>query len=254
MPDPLPWWYLLAYGLGLGLVWTSAHCAGMCGPLMLGLGMHAPELAESRTARRGLGIAARLGGYQLGRALVYALVGFAAGWIGGSAATWVRSGTELMGIVLGLGFLIAAAMHLRRRAISVSADSRPPFTARMGLCINAHAPRQPLLRSLVLGMGMAALPCGIVFWAVGLAVATADPWSGAILMVTLVAITTPALAGVAFSPLALLAAPVRWRAMLAAWAGRWLAPAALALSGVVILSTTIARHYGMMGAICPHCG
>jgi hypothetical protein len=93
-----------------------------------------------------------------------------------------------------------------------------------------------------------------VFWALGLAVATADPWAGAALMATLVALTTPALAGVAFSPLALAAAPVRWRAVLAAWAGRWLAPGALALSGVVVLGTAVARHYGAMGAICPHCG
>lgn len=254
MPDPLPWWYLLAYGLGLGLVWTSAHCAGMCGPLMLGLRLHAPELAEAGTARRSLGIVARLGGYQFGRALVYAVIGFAAGWLGAGAVGWVQSGTEILGVGLGVGFLIAAAMHLRRRTVVVGVGERPPFSARMGMWVNAHAPRQPLLRSLVLGIGMAALPCGIVFWAVGLAVATADPWSGAILMVTLVAITTPALAGVAFSPLALLAAPVRWRALLAAWAGRWLAPIALALSGVVILGTTIARHYGVMGAICPHCG
>jgi len=251
MPDPLPWWSLLAYGLGLGLVWTSAHCAGMCGPLMLGLGLHAPELAEAGTARRSLGIAVRLGGYQFGRVLVYALVGFAAGWAGGSVAGLVRSGAEVLGIALGVGFLVAAALHLRRRAVAERADGRPPFTARMGLWVNAHAPRQPLLRALVLGIGMTALPCGIVYWAVGLAVATADPWAGAILMATLVALTTPALAGVAFSPLALLAAPVRWRTALAGWAGRWLAPTTLALSGVVVLGTTIARHYG---AACPHCG
>ena len=70
-----------------GLV-TSLHCAGMCGPLMLGLGLHAPELAEAGTTRRSLGIIARLGGYQLGRALVYALVGFAAGWLGAGAIGW----------------------------------------------------------------------------------------------------------------------------------------------------------------------
>jgi uncharacterized protein len=254
MPDPLPWWYLLAYGLGLGLVWTSAHCAGMCGPLMLGLGLHAPELAGTGTARRSLGIAVRLAGYQSGRALVYALIGFAAGWLGAGAIGWVQSGTEILGVALGAGFLIAAILHLRRGPVVAGAGDPPPFSARMGLWITAHAPRQPLARALVLGIGMAALPCGIVFWAVGLAVATADPWSGAILMATLVAITTPALAGVAFSPLALLAAPVRWRALLAGWAGRWLAPTALAMSGVVVLGTTIARHHGLMGAICPHCG
>jgi hypothetical protein len=35
------------------------------------------------------------------------------------------------------------------------------------------------------------------------------------------------------------------------WAGRWLSPAAMALSGGIILWATIARHYD---AACPHCG
>jgi hypothetical protein len=70
-------------------------------------------------------------------------------------------------------------------------------------------------------------------------------------MASLVVLTTPALAGAAFSPLALLAAPARWRAALAGWTGRWLAPIALALSGAVVLGTTIARHYGVA---CAHCG
>jgi sulfite exporter TauE/SafE len=135
--------------------------------------------------------------------------------------------------------------------VVVTADGSPPITARLGLWVNAHAPSQPLLRAFVLGIGMAALPCGIVFWAVGLAVASADPWAGAALMASLVVLTTPALAGMAFSPLALVAAPARWRAALAAWAGWWLAPVALALSGVVVLGTTIARHYG---TVCHHCG
>lgn len=251
MSDPLPWWYLLAYGLGLGLVWTSAHCAGMCGPLMLGLGLHAPDLADGTPRRRAAGIAARLACYQGGRLVVYAAVGAAAGLAGASTVTWLHAGTEIMGIVLGVGFLIAAALHLRRRPVAVSAEGPLPMSARMGLWVNAHAPRQPWLRAFVLGLGLSALPCGIVFWAVGLAVATADPLAGALLMATLVALTTPALAGAAFSPMALAAAPTRWRAALAGWAGRWLAPLALALSGVVVLGTTIARHYG---AACPHCG
>jgi sulfite exporter TauE/SafE len=250
MSDPLPWWYLLAYGLGLGLVWTSAHCAGMCGPLMLGLGLHAPELAGSGSARRGMGIVGRLGCYQLGRVLVYGAVGFVAGLLGAGAVGVVQAGASVLGIVLGVGFLIAAALHLRR-PVAVSGEGRPPFAARFGGWVARHAPRQPLMRAFVLGLGLSALPCGIVFWALGLAVATADPWGGAALMATLVALTTPALAGVAFSPLALAAAPMRWRASLAGWAGRWLAPSALALSGVVVLGTTIARHYG---AACPHCG
>src|SRR5688572_9722947 len=137
MSDPLPWWYLLAYGFGPGLVWTSAHCAGMCGPLMLGLGLHAPELAERSGSGRAWGIAGRLGCYQLGRLLVYAAVGIAAGWLGGSAMGWVRSGAEVTGAVLGLGFLIAAALHLRRRPVLVAAGERAPLSARLGWWINA---------------------------------------------------------------------------------------------------------------------
>lgn len=250
MPDPLPWWYLLAYGLGLGLVWTSAHCAGMCGPLMLGLGLHAPELADGTRVRRSLGITGRLLAYQSGRVVIYGLVGFVAGLVGASAVGFVEAGASVLGVLLGVGFLIAAGLHLRR-PVAVSGEGRLPFSARFGGWVARHAPRQPLLRAFVLGLGLSALPCGIVFWALGLAVATADPWAGATLMATLVALTTPALAGVAFSPLALAAAPARWRAALAGWAGRWLAPAALAMSGVVVLGTTIARHYG---AACPHCG
>ena len=183
MPDPLPWWYLLAYGLGLGLIWTSAHCAGMCGPLMLGLRLHAPEMAESSSARRSLSIATRLGAYQCGRMLVYAVVGFFSGWLGAAAVGWVRLGAEFMGVLLALSFLFAAAMQFRRRPAMITNDSSLPFSARLGLWVNAHAPQQPQLRAFVLGIGMAALPCGIVFWAVGLAVATADPWAGALLMV-----------------------------------------------------------------------
>jgi uncharacterized protein len=250
MSDPLPWWYLLAYGLGLGLVWTSAHCAGMCGPLMLGLGLHAPELAGQGSLRRGLGIAGRLVCYQSGRIVVYGLIGLVAGLVGASAVGVVQAGASVLGVLLGVGFLIAAAMHLRR-PVAVEAGGRPPFAARLGGWVARHAPQQPSLRAFVLGLGLSAMPCGIVFWALGLAVATADPWAGATLMATLVLLTTPALAGVAFSPLALAAAPLRWRAGLATWAGRWLAPGALALSGVVVLGTTIARHYG---AACPHCG
>jgi sulfite exporter TauE/SafE len=221
---------------------------------MLGLGLHAPELASGGTTRRSLGIVGRLGAYQTGRLMVYAPVGFVAGLAGSGTVEWVRSGADLMGIVLGVGFLLAALIHLRPRPVTVSPDDRPPFTARLGWWVAAHAPRQPLLRAWVLGIGLAALPCGIVFWAIGLSVATADPWAGALLMTTLVALTTPALAGVAFSPLAMAAAPVRWRTALAAWAGRWLAPLALGLSGVVVLGTTLARHFGLWGAVCPHCG
>jgi len=249
--DPLPWWWLLAYGLGLGLVWTAAHCAGMCGPLVMALGLHAPELSSSSAASRVGGVALRLGGYQCGRALVYAVIGFVAGSLGAVATTWVLYGAEMIGFLLGISFLFAAAWQLVRRPVVLTSDSRPALATRLAIWATNHAPKPAFLRGLVLGMGMAALPCGIVFWAIGLAVATGHPLSGALLMSSLVVLTTPALAGVALSPLALLAAPARLRAGMRGWAGRWLSPVAMALSGGIILWATMARHYG---AACPHCG
>jgi sulfite exporter TauE/SafE len=251
LDDPLPWWWLLAYGLGLGLVWTAAHCAGMCGPLVMALGLHAPELSGASAGKRLGGVGVRLGGYQIGRLLVYAVIGLLAGSLGAVATTWAQFGAEIIGVALGVAFLVAALLQLRRRTVVVTPDARPPLATRLALWSTKQAPNAPFLRGLVLGMGMAALPCGIVFWAIGLAVATAHPWSGALLMASLVVLTTPALAGVALSPLALLATPERVRAGLRGWAGRWLSPVAMALSGMVILGTTIARHYG---AACPHCG
>jgi uncharacterized protein len=249
--DPLPWWWLLAYGLGLGLVWTSAHCAGMCGPLVMALGLHAPDLASSPTGTRIGGVALRLGGYQLGRALVYSVIGLAAGGFGAAATTWAQYGAEGIGLILGLSFLSVACWQVLRRPLAVTADGRPSYATRLAIWATKRAPKTAFFRGLVLGMGMAALPCGIVFWAIGLAMATGHPLSGALLMASLVLLTTPALAGVALSPLALLTVPMRLRTGLRGWAGRWLSPTAMALSGGIILWATLARHYG---AACPHCG
>jgi uncharacterized protein len=249
LADPLPWWTVLAYGLGLGLVWTSAHCAGMCGPIVLALRLHAPELTQPST--RLFGIALRLGGYQMGRLIIYALLGVTVGALGSVIIDYVALGTEIMGWLLGVSFICAALWQLFKKPSAISPDSRPPLATRLAMWVLQRAPNQPFLRAFVLGLGMAALPCGIVFWALGLATATAQPLAGGLLMASLVIITTPALVGVAISPMALAAAPLRFRAWLQRWAGRWLAPIALGMSGIIILTATIARH---MGESCPHCG
>ena len=58
--------------VGLGVLWVSLHCAGMCGPILAGLAVGGPELLAGARVRRG---ARRVLAYQSGRAAMYALLG-----------------------------------------------------------------------------------------------------------------------------------------------------------------------------------
>lgn len=228
----------LAVVIGLGLAWTAGHCAGMCGPLLLGLGVvrHDPAVGRLKSV---LGALGRLGAYQFGRALGYAGLGAAAGWAGGGLATRLQGGEIVLGSLIAAACFIAALHHLgwvpwRRRSESAS----PGLVARFGAMIHGRLGRVPGLGPAALGLALILLPCGIVWWCVGVAAATADPLHGALVMVTLVVITTPALAGVAVAPALL---PVAWRVRVAVWAGAWMVPLAWTLSGLWVVALTVQR-------------
>ncbi|MBA3938038.1 MAG: sulfite exporter TauE/SafE family protein, partial [Planctomycetes bacterium] len=174
MADAGPLWQLLGTGLGLGLAWTSLHCAGMCGPLVAGFRLGA--CADSR--RPSLRAVAGLACYQLGRMGFYALAGAAVGGLGESLGSRLRDWDLVLGGVLAAGFFLAALHQLgwlrwpRRRHAQPVAEQppRPPLAGRLASRILGRFADRPLLRAAALGMAMAFLPCGIVFWALGLAV------------------------------------------------------------------------------------
>ncbi len=228
----------LAVVTALGLAWTTSHCAGMCGPLLIGLGVvsHDPAAGRLGGALRALG---RLGAYQLGRALGYAGLGAAAGWAGGGLATRLQGGEVVLGSLIAAACFIAALHHLgwlpwRRSHEAVG----PGLVARFGAGIHRRLGRVPGLGPAALGFVLILLPCGIVWWCLGVAAATANPLHGALVMVTLVVITTPALAGVAVAPALL---PVAWRMRVATWAGAWMVPLAWTLSGLWVVALTVQR-------------
>lgn len=226
-----PLWQLLSVGGGLGLLWISAHCAGMCGPLLVGLGVGRPQDGAGR-----LMALASVAAYQGGRASAYAAFGAAAGWVGQAVAFRLRDGELVLAGILAGVFLLAAIARLapvRRWFSGVATESAAQSLAsRLARPLAVGLERQPLLRAATLGLALAFLPCGIVFWALGLAAGTGDPLMGAVVMVALVALTTPALVGVALAPLLLPRPAVgSWRTR----AGAWLPSAALAFSGVWIL-------------------
>src|SRR5690606_5599834 len=61
----------------VGLLWISFHCAGMCGPLLIGL-----DVAGAARGLRTPQGAAAIVAYQAGKALTYSLLGAAAGALG----------------------------------------------------------------------------------------------------------------------------------------------------------------------------
>lgn len=199
--------------LSVGLVWISFHCAGMCGPLLIGF--------DVGGASRGAGVLRGAGGvftYQAGRAMTYVVLGALAGLVGKGLTAVFEPAGAVFALVFGLS--VAATLVWRARR-SVSQSSAAP--ARVGFSRLEGPPKKSLVERLVgrlpralhplagpdegrhlrifgLGAAMGLLPCMITYWTLGLAAATGSPLHGAGLMLLLVAMTTPVLLGVTLLP------------------------------------------------------
>ena len=164
-----------------GIFWVLGHCPAMCGPLVIAL--------------RFQGLRGVLA-YQMGKAITYAIVGAIAGSVGGVTifvlrdyAPWLLGATAAMMVGLGLRGLSGLFGWSGKGVDGVVA---PAWLTRVvqRWSTSAHA---SLLRVMVLGSLLALLPCAVVVWALGLAVASASPLHGAVLMVGLVILNTPVL-------------------------------------------------------------
>lgn len=196
--------------LSVGLLWITFHCAGMCGPLVIGFDV--AGAARGRTVVRGaLGIVV----YQLGRMTTLMTLGAIAGLAGRGLTKAIEPAGAVMALVFGalvLASLIMKLLPRRARPLRVrtSLEARAPLDARPepepGLLRRLTTRLQPLrlTESLggtwLLGAAMGFLPCMIVFWALGLAATTASVLDGALVMALLVAMTTPMLLGVTLLP------------------------------------------------------
>lgn len=193
--------------LGLGLLFISFHCAGMCGPLLCGL--------DVTGAGRGLGPgqgALRLLLYQAGRGLTYAWLGGLSGLLGAGLRRLVAPAGA--GMALGMGaLLLGLALHRLLPATPLRIGPRPgpahARTVRAVLARAAGAMRRAIgalsrtprpLGAVVLGAVMGFLPCMIPLWVLGLSALTGSAAHGAVLMLLLVAMTTPVLLVVTLLP------------------------------------------------------
>ncbi len=216
--------------LSVGVLWISLHCAGMCGPLVLGLdlagtlGAHAPPGAGgARRGRATLAAVLNLLAYQAGRSLTYGVMGALAGWGGGVLQQAFQRVTAVSGLLLAAALLLAGLLGLLRiRAPLPALQGGGPGRALGAVARRLRSPGG-WPRRLALGVVLGLLPCMIPLWVLGLAASTASALHGALLMVLLVWLTSGVIFGVGLAPGLM---PPSARAL-----GRRLFPLALLLSG-----------------------
>ena len=179
---------LLAAALSAGFL-GSAHCLGMCGPVVLlfeSPGQVAAPLAP--TLRRLL--------YNLGRLACYALLGAAAGAAGiiltrvaglDAGLRLLRWFAAAMVMLLGLNLLTdwRALAALERAGAALWRRVQP--LARHALPVTTPA------RALAAGFLWGMLPCGLVYTSVAIAAGSGGPVQGAVIMLAFWLGTLPAL-------------------------------------------------------------
>lgn len=230
---------------GVGLLWVTVHCSGMCGPIIAGLTTSTQD--PTLTGRARLWRAARgVFAYQGGRAVTYVLLGATAGLAGAAIEAWVRGMTRIAGLLVAIALLGAGIWRLppvgrlvARYRAARAADSGDTHSGaasgnttayasivrRLMRLLHTVAPSGHVARMASFGLVLGLLPCMLMFWVLGIAASTASPLHGALLMLGLVAMTTPVLLAAGCSTT--LGRGGRLRKL-----GTWAVPAGIILSGV----------------------
>jgi hypothetical protein len=176
-------------GLLLGVV-SSAHCIGMCGPLVLSIG---PRLEQ--TARRTQ--LAQLVLYHAGRVATYTLLAIPAGLAG--HVLWVQGFGRAVAVAAAIGLVATAwgAGHprafVRVGRLSSSAAGRACAAAAR------WRRRRPALGAVAAGAANGLVPCGMVYAAIAVAAASGTIADALTTMVAFGVGTMPALVALSMS-------------------------------------------------------
>ncbi len=150
-----------AFILGIG---GSLHCIGMCGPIVLALPQH--ESNRLLMAMDGLL-------YNLGRILTYCLLGAIFGIVGSFFGFERYQGI----LEISIGLLILLYLVIPRKSRAGMADNRlfNYVSSKFRKFFNYFLNSQDKSSLAVLGMLNGLLPCGLVYVALGGAIAEAEP-------------------------------------------------------------------------------
>jgi sulfite exporter TauE/SafE len=152
-----------AFAAGLA---TSAHCAGMCGPLAC--------LAGGGNDEGKFGRALSTGGYHLGRIVSYAGIGALAGWLGRAPLEFLATTPAMILPWALVVALIAIGTGLDKKIPRPAAASRWLFKARL-----AFGRRKPVVAAGLLGLATPLLPCAPLYIMFGIALASGSATAGA---------------------------------------------------------------------------
>ncbi len=218
----------------LGLVGGATHCAGMCGPFVLGqVGRKLADLPLAQVGRLQRLSGMALLPYHAGRLTTYAALGAASGGLAGGVGRLLANGSLPAAALLMAALLVVGMVLVQPAALATGQTGGPV------------AWRDSLSRSLIrfgqgntylFGVALGFLPCGLLYTALLLAGASGNWLAGAAMMAAFALGTMPALLVVGFLGAA---AGARWRraltylmtpvlllniALLLLLAVRWFAP------------------------------
>jgi len=205
--------YLSALLLGL---LGEIHCIGMCGPIALIL-----PVDKDRPFTKHL----KLILYHTGRILAYGTMGLLVGFLG--------KGLQLAGLqqkislIFGILMIIAAFYPTAKLFGGKSPAFWNRFIGKLNAAMRRYLNQRSLQAMFVLGFLNGYLPCGLVYLALVGALATGDPWHGALYMMLFGIGTAPALYAISLVKSIL---SVKWRRKLDK-----LIPYGVALVGVLFV-------------------
>lgn len=165
----------------------AVHCAGMCGPFVLG-----QVATDASKATQGYGEWRRLAGaalapYHFGRLTTYTGLGAIAGgstalFAATPAFAWISSTLLIAGAV----FMLLQAFGL---ATTLSLRLGPSLAKAVGTLSVTHG----LVARYALGVVLGFLPCGLIYGALVVAAGSGSPWRGALAMAAFALGTMPAM-------------------------------------------------------------
>jgi len=179
--DPL---YMMALTTGL---LGAGHCVGMCGGIIAALSI-------SSEGQRG-GLLFHLL-YNLGRTATYTLIGFLVGWLGSAIAysdafrevsRIILVGSDLFIILIGLG---TAGLF---SSLNVMKLEFPAPIQLLTRAVSTLRKLPPGIAALPIGLLMGFLPCGFLYAMAITAAQSADPVTGAFVMLAFGIGTAPSL-------------------------------------------------------------
>ncbi len=160
-------WPSIIAGLGIGLA-GSLHCVGMCGPLAMALPM-----GQGRDQQ-----ILNIFLYNSGRAITYGLLGLLFGWLGNNF--FIAGYQQVLSISVGIGILLLYFINSSKTNLFPFVNR---FTNAIKKALVTQMKSKSLFRSsLLVGVLNGLLPCGMVYLAIGSAMATGSIQNGALLM------------------------------------------------------------------------